>query len=126
MTDSKTTILRLKKRVDQFVKERDWQQFHTAKNISTSIAIETAELMEHFQWDDYQNDASWSAKKKVEIADEVADIVVYALDFCNAFNIDLAQAIDNKIKKNEKKYPVKKVKGKSHKYTYYQQKKKAQ
>lgn len=125
MKDSKTTVSKLKKMVDQFIKERDWQQFHTAKNISTSIAIETAELMEHFQWDDYQSDLSWSIQKKTEISDEIADIVVYAIDFCNAFHIDLASAIESKIKKNAKKYPVRKVKGKSHKYTYYQQKQKA-
>ena len=91
-----------------------------------SIAIEAAELMEHFQWTNTVEEAVDVLKekhKKAKIEDEIADIAIYLIDFCNLYGIDLEKAIFNKIKKNIKKYPAKVVKGKMEKYTFYKSKK---
>lgn len=119
MTDQKTTIKMLRERVRRFVAARDWEQFHSAKNLSMSIAIETAELMEHFQWEDASDMKPFSPSRRREIEHELADIVVYALDFCNMMKIDLSSAIERKMRLNEKKYPVRRARGKSQKYTHY-------
>ncbi|MFA5480474.1 MAG: nucleotide pyrophosphohydrolase [Candidatus Muiribacteriota bacterium] len=118
MTDNKTTIEDLKKFIDVFVEERNWKQFHTPKNLSMSISIEAAELMENFQWlesaksHDIVND-----KANFEnVKDEISDIVVYCINLANVLNIDLAESIEHKMKKNRKKYPVEKAKGSSRKY----------
>lgn len=120
--DKKTTVEELRRKVRQFIDERDWRQFHTAKNMSTSMAIEVAELMEIFQWHDVGPDAKLDDETKQKAEHEIADIVIYAMDFCNTYGIDLSQAIVNKLKHNEEKYPADQVRGKTHKYTYYQNK----
>lgn len=122
-TDQKTTIEDLKNEIREFIQERDWEQFHNGKNLSMSLAIEAAELMEHFQWSD--SNAPVDAATLEKIRHEIADVVVYALDFCNLMQIDLATAVSEKMKLNRLKYPVRKVRGKSHKYTYYQDKARA-
>ena len=106
--DTQTTIAELKKLMDDFVVARDWRQFHDPKNLSASIAIEAAELMEHFQWL-HSNDVSavkQDAAQMAEIREEVADILAYLLSFATALGIDLADALRAKVKKNETKYPV--------------------
>jgi len=121
--DQETTVLELKKKVRQFVEERDWQQFHTGKNLSMSIAIEAAELMEHFQWEDIKSAEGLPEDLSLKVQQELADIVIYALDFCNSFGLDLSEAIEAKLRHNAEKYPVEQAKGKSHKYTFYQKNK---
>jgi len=108
--------------IKKFIHERDWEKFHSPKNLSMSISIEAAELMEYFQWTNTVDEAVKVLNdkcKRPEIEDEVADIAIYLIDFCNLYNIDLEKAILRKIKKNAKKYPVKLVKGKMEKYTSY-------
>jgi dCTP diphosphatase len=122
--DTTTTIQVFKDKVANFVKEREWNQFHSPKNLSMAIATEAAELMELFLWDTTEESYEMSPEKRQEIEDELADVIIAALAFTNATNIDLAKAIERKMKKTAEKYPVDKVKGKSHKYTYYQNKKK--
>ncbi|MDD5099076.1 MAG: nucleotide pyrophosphohydrolase [Candidatus Colwellbacteria bacterium] len=121
MKDYDITLQEIKSRIKQFIKERDWEQFHSPKNISMSIAIEAAELMEHFQWLTIEQSKQLlkNKKKREEIEDELADIAIYIIDFCNLFNIDIGKSIVRKLDKSAKKYPVYLVKGKSHKYTYY-------
>ena len=112
------------KAVAEFIRERDWEQFHSPKNLSMSIAIEAAELMEHFQWTNTPQESQkvlLDPKKHSEIKDELADIAIYLLDFCNLYQIDLKKAIQEKLAKNIQKYPVALSKGKSHKYTAYQE-----
>src|SRR3990167_575427 len=112
----------LKTKIAKFIKERDWEQFHSPKNLSMSVAIEAAELMEHFQWTNTVDEAVKILKdkgKRSEIEDEVADIAIYLIDFCNLYNVDLEKVILKKMKKNVKKYPAKRVKGESEKYTFY-------
>ena len=122
MNDKTATIDALKQRVNRFVKERDWEGYHSPKNLSMSIAVEAAELMECFQWLTPEESRTVLKNRKVreEIEDEIADIATYILDFCLLFDIDLSGAVARKIVKNEKKYPAELVKGKHHKYTHYQ------
>ncbi len=121
MSDKQVTLYELKERMATFVRERDWQQFHSPKNLSMSIAIEAAELMEHFQWLTVEQSQQLEPKALQEIGEELADIVLYSLSLANYLQIDLAETIHAKMDKNERKYPKEKVRGKAHKYTYYQQ-----
>lgn len=126
MSNSKVTLQEIKARIKRFIKERDWEQYHSPKNLSMSIAIEAAELMEHFQWLTMGQSKKLlkDKKKRIEIEDELADIAIYILDFCNLFGINIEKSILKKLEKTAKKYPVRLVKGKMHKYTYYQRKNK--
>jgi len=121
MNNSGTTFQEIKNRIKQFIKERDWEQFHSPKNLSMSIAIEAAELMEHFQWLTIEQSKKLlkNKKKREEIEDELADIAIYIIDFCNLFNINIEKSIISKLDKTAKKYPTHIVKGKIHKYTHY-------
>ena len=120
MDDSKTTLQELKDRMARFVHERDWEQFHTPKNLAMSIAIEAAELMEHFQWLTVEDSKKLETDHLADIGEELADIIIYSLSLSNALGLDLSQTVIDKMEKNIRKYPSDKVKGKSHKYTYYQ------
>jgi Predicted pyrophosphatase len=119
--DSDTSVEHLKQKLSKFVKDRDWKQFHSPKNLSMSIAIEAAELMEVFQWlnTEESHEILKDKTKLEEIRDELADIAMFVMEFCNMFDIDLSSAVLKKLKKNAKKYPAKLARGKSHKYTYY-------
>jgi len=121
MTDDQMTLQELKDRVATFVRERDWEQFHTPKNLSMSIAIEAAELMEHFQWLTVEQSQQLDETAQLEIGEELADIVIYSLSLANALKIELAETVLAKLAKNIRKYPKEQVQGKAHKYTYYQQ-----
>lgn len=113
MADATATVCDLKQRVEQFVKERDWSQFHTPKNLSMSIAIEAAELMEHFQWLDARGTAGVreDAAAMQEVRDELADILCYVISFANALGIDLDDALREKLVKSAQKYPVERYRG---------------
>ena len=113
MNDNHTKIDDLKKIVKQFVDERDWGQFHNSKNLSMSIAIESAELMELFQWltKKESENALMPGELRDNAKDEIADIFIYLIAFCNQNNIDIKQAIDKKMAKNKKKYPAETFKG---------------
>ena len=119
MTDKETPIQKLKEKINQFVSERDWGKFHSPKNLSMSIAIEAAELMEKFQWVEGVESKELTGKEKQAIEEELADIAVYILNFCSLYNIDLSSAIERKLKINSKKYPIERAKGNSKKYTEF-------
>lgn len=104
--DSSTTVAELKAVVQQFVDERNWRKFHNAKNLSMSLAIEAAELMEHFQWLTTDEVVAGEQQDFAEIADELADVTCYALAIANVLKIDLAQAVNSKMVKNRVKYPT--------------------
>lgn len=112
MNDTTTTLSHLKKQVDDFVKERDWYQFHTPKNISMGLSIEAAELMELFL---YGEDIQPGKEKAV--AHEMVDVLWWLLSLSNKAGIDIAAAFEEKIKLNAQKYPIDKSKGKATKYT---------
>ena len=113
MNDQTTTVAELAKLIADFVDERDWNQFHSPKNISMSMAIEAAELMEHFQW--ISMDESREATEDVEqlnaIGEELADVMCYALALANQLGIDVSDTIDRKMRKNRIKYPVQDFQG---------------
>ncbi len=119
LTDSTATVAELKARLLAFVRERDWEQFHAPKNLSMALAAEAGELMEHFLWATPQQSRAIVAdpKKRAKIAHELADVVIYALEFANATGLDVAAAIETKMTANAKKYPVEKARGRSEKYT---------
>ncbi len=118
-TDSVTTISDLKARVLAFVRERDWEQFHSPKNLSMALAAEAGELMEHFLWatPEQSRAIALEPSKRGKIADELADVVIYALEFANMTGLDVAGAIEAKMTANAAKYPVEKARGRSDKYT---------
>lgn len=119
LSDPTTTLADLKGRILAFARERDWEQFHAPKNLSMALAAEAAELMEHFLWVGPEASAAVVAKpaKRAEIEEELADIVIYALEFANVSGIDVASAIEKKMAANAVKYPVEKARGRADKYT---------
>ena len=95
------------KKLEEFVKARNWEKYHTPKNLAISIAIETAELMEHFQWSDSNfEDIKKDEHKKKEIEDEIADVMIYCLLFMKYMGNDIEEILLRKIEKNEKKYVI--------------------
>lgn len=119
MQDQTTTVAELRERVFAFARARDWEQFHSPKNLSMALAAEAGELMEHFLWCESAASAAAARdpRKRTDIEDELADVVIYALEFANISNIDLSVAIEAKLAKNAAKYPVEKARGNSAKYT---------
>jgi NTP pyrophosphatase (non-canonical NTP hydrolase) len=111
--DRRTTVAELRELVRQFVAERDWQQFHTPKNLSMSLAIEAAELMEHFQWltPEASRQIASQPEKLVEVGEELADVLCYALAMANELGLDVAAAMHDKMEKNRKKYPADEYRG---------------
>ncbi len=109
----------LKTRVNQFVVERDWAQFHTPKNLAMAMIVEAAELVEQFQWDTPTESQQLSQEKREAVAHELADTFVYLLRLAEVLEIDLIEAANKKIALNALKYPVEKAKGSNAKYTKY-------
>jgi dCTP diphosphatase len=111
--DATTTVAELRQWIAEFVDRRDWQQFHSPKNLSMSLAIEAAELMEHFQWLTVQQSRELIQQpdKLAEVADELADVLSYALAMANQLEIDLSSALRDKMAKNERKYPTDEYRG---------------
>jgi len=115
MSDSQTTVEQLRQLVRQFVEERDWQQFHSPKNISMALAIEAAELMEHFQWIEVEasRQISADAEKLAAVGEELADVLSYTLAMADSLGIDLADTLQAKMRKNVLKYPVDEYRGRA-------------
>ena len=118
LTDSTTTLAELKTRVLAFAREREWEQFHAPKNLSMALAAEAGELMEHFLWATPEQSKAITADavKRAKIAEELADVVIYALEFANVTGLDVAAAIEAKMAANAQKYPVEKARGRAEKY----------
>jgi dCTP diphosphatase len=113
MSDSTTTIADLKQLVADFVAARDWSQFHAPKNLSMSLAIEAAELMEHFQWislDDSRQLAD-DPERLAAVGEELADVICYALAMSNELGLDVATTVRDKMVKNALKYPADEYRG---------------
>jgi NTP pyrophosphatase (non-canonical NTP hydrolase) len=109
MADATTTLATLKDAVRRFVAERRWEPFHSPKNLAMALAVEAAELMEHFLWldADAARAVAGDAVKRSEVADELADVACQVLNLSNVLGIDLSDAIEAKMAKNALKYPVK-------------------
>lgn len=111
---------KLKARIREFAEARDWDQFHSPKNLSMALVAEAAELVEQFQWLTEKQSASLPADKLEEVKNELGDIFIYLIRISDKLSIDLLQATQNKIDINEKKYPADKVRGSAKKYTEYE------
>ena len=109
--------LRLK--VSEFARQRDWDQFHSPKNLAMALIVEAAELVEQFQWLKQSESRELSGEKKQAVEEELADILVYLVRIADQLDIDLLAAARRKIESNAAKYPVDKVRGSSKKYTEY-------
>jgi NTP pyrophosphatase (non-canonical NTP hydrolase) len=117
--DDTVCLGELKAKVLAFARERDWEQFHSPKNLSMALAAEAAELMEHFLWTDSEASRATAREDRLRraIEEELADVVIYALEFANQSDLDLTAAIEAKLEQNAIKYPVEKARGRSVKYT---------
>jgi len=109
-------IKKLTNKIIQFRDARDWEQFHNSKDVALSLVLEASELLEHFQWKSPKEIEKYINTHKSELGDELADILYWVLLMSHDLKIDIGTALLEKIKKNEKKYPIHKAKGKSAKY----------
>jgi dCTP diphosphatase len=121
MSTKKLTLEELQLAVKTYVEERDWQQFHSPKNLSMAISIEAAELMELFRFMSCQDSKKVVEEEKQKVAFELADITIAVLGFCNLYEIDLGKSIVDKLNHNAQKYPIAKAKGSNKKYHHYQE-----
>ena len=103
----------------QFAKDRDWDQFHSPKNLSMALSVEVSELLENFQWLTEEQSHTLDELQRAAVADEIADVQMYLARLADKLDINIGEAIEQKIVKNEAKYPADKVKGSSKKYTAY-------
>lgn len=115
MTDS--NLANLKQRLRDFAEARDWDQFHSPKNLSMALSAEVAEIVEHFQWLSEEQSKTLPKDKLAEVETELADTLIYLIRLADKLDIDLLKAATNKIDINEQKYPVDKAKGNAKKYT---------
>lgn len=119
LSDTTTTILRLKKRVQKFVEDREWGKYHNSKDLAISITIEASELLELFQWirEKDLEELLKDADKFTRLEEELADIIILCFSLANATDVDISRAVMKKMEKNEAKYPAELVKGNYEKYT---------
>jgi dCTP diphosphatase len=117
MADTTTTIESLKNDVKKFVEDREWQQFHSPKNLSMALVSEATEVMDLFLWCDNASSYEELEKRRQDVEDEIADVSFLILAFCVRHNIDLSKAMAHKIAVQAGKYPIEKSKGKATKYT---------
>ncbi len=112
-------VEKINNEVVSFIKERDWDQFHSIKNLSMALSVETSELVELFQWlkEEESNQVALNPKLKLKVEAEIADIFIYLLRIAMKSDIDIEAAVFSKIKQNSEKYPVDKAKGSAAKYT---------
>lgn len=113
MTDS---LRKLAQKLDQFAKDRDWQQFHSPKNLASALVVEAGELLEHFQWMPEAQSRELTPAKRDAVGEELADVLLYLIQLANALGIDPIAAAQAKLKLNALKYPVDRARGNSKKY----------
>jgi NTP pyrophosphatase (non-canonical NTP hydrolase) len=108
---------RLRDRLRAFAAARDWNQFHSPKNLAIALSVEAGELLEHFQWISDRDSLTMPPNKLGEIKAEIADVFLYLIRLADVLNVDLVQAAERKIEANSRKYPVEKSRGSAKKYT---------
>ena len=109
----------LRDRLRTFAAERDWDQFHSPKNLASALSVEAAELLEHFQWLTEAESKHLPPAKVAEVRDEMADVLIYLVRLADKLELDLLAAAAAKIEKNAAKYPAAKVRGSMKKYSDY-------
>lgn len=107
----------LLEKILEFRNDRDWKQFHDPKNLAGAISIESAELLEIFQWIKNEDSQKYGLENIEKVKKEVADVMIYLMYFCNDLGIDIDKAVEEKMIENDKKYPKEKSKGNAKKYT---------
>ncbi len=115
MADHDTTLADLRQRVAEFVAARDWEQFHVPRNLSVAIAVEAAELMEHFQWLTHEQAAAAMQEeaKRAAVADELADVLIYGFSLANALGVDVSTVVLSKLERNERRFPAEAWRGRA-------------
>lgn len=114
---SRASLVTLRDRLREFASERDWEQFHTPKNLAAALIVEAAELLEHFQWASDLESRKLPVDKLEAVQEELADVLIYLIRLADKLDVDLLMAAEKKLKKNAAKYPVAKARGTSKKYT---------
>ena len=117
MTD--TLISTLQQRLRDFTRERDWEQFHTPKNLAMALTGEAAELQEVFQWLTAEQSGALTPRQRAQVEEELADVLLYLCRLADVLNVDLGAAAFAKLQRNAEKYPVEKAKGRADKYDQY-------
>ncbi|MBS3157491.1 nucleotide pyrophosphohydrolase [Candidatus Woesearchaeota archaeon] len=116
--DKKTNLHELKEKIKKFCEERDWDQYHNAKELSIGIITEASELLEHFRFkSEKEIEEMFKNEKREQISEELIDTLYFILRFAQKYNIDLTIELNKKMEKNHKKYPIDKIKGSNKKYT---------
>jgi len=113
------TLKQIQRRLRNFAAVRDWDQFHSPKNLAMALIVEAAELVEHFQWLKEEQSTNLPGEKMAEVEQELADIQIYLIRLADKLDVDLMSAVNKKITLNERKYPVEKVHGSAKKYSEY-------
>jgi dCTP diphosphatase len=116
---NQSELLMLRDKLRAFAEARDWDQFHSPKNLSMALMVEVAELMEHFQWRTEAQSLDLAAETKDAVSEELADILLYLIRLSDKLDVDLLEAALRKLEKNAVKYPAEKVRGSSKKYSEY-------
>jgi dCTP diphosphatase len=116
-TGYQDVLLELRDVLRQFASARDWDKFHSPKNLAIALSVEAAELLEHFQWLSDAESADLSEPTRIKVGEELADVLLYLIRLADKLNVDLANAAVGKIQTNAAKYPVEKARGTSKKYT---------
>lgn len=119
MPEAISNLEQLKTRLRTFAAARDWDPFHTPKNLAMALIVEAAELVEHFQWLSPEQSEELAADKRVEVEAELADIQIYLVRIADRLGVDILDAVTRKIALNEAKYPADKVRGDARKYDKY-------
>ncbi len=109
--DTISPLRRLRERLREFARARDWEQFHSPKNLAAALIVEAAELLEHFQWLTPEESERLSPAQRQAVAEEIADVFIYLVRLSDRLGVDLLEAAARKIEKNEKKYPADEVRG---------------
>ncbi len=115
--DSRAGLHDLRDRLRQFASDREWDQFHSPKNLAMPLKVEAAELLEHFQWLTNEQSQSMAPKERLAVRKEMADVMLYLIRLADKLDIDLLEAAAEKLLENAQKYPIEKARGSSKKYT---------
>ena len=115
--DGMRTFGELQQRLQHFVDERDWSRFHSPKNLAMALTGEVGELVEHFQWLDGEASEALEPETREAVRRELADVQIYLMLLAARMDMDLLEAVDDKVDENDKKYPADKARGRSDKYT---------
>lgn len=114
------TLQDLRMRLREFARERDWEQFHSPKNLAAALIVEAGELLEHFQWLTERQSEDLPPQTRARVAEELADVLLYLVRLADRVDIDLATAAAQKLQRNAEKYPADKVRASAKKYSDYE------